>query len=173
MKKLLFKVVLLAGLMLSVPYYLLGGGTVPGFIKDLFKTGKETIAPMDVSAVTTDKAITLYKCTSETGQIEFSQSPCMGEGETIYLQPDVNVVQRTKIPEQEEEEEGGPSVITLSKGDSDNNKLDKKDKKEGDLELGNPYDPNNIQKLIKDAQNIGKLMDQHGKQIDNATSQQK
>ena len=172
MKKLLFKVVLLAGLMLSVPYYLLGGGTVPGFIKDLFKTGKETIAPMDVSTVTTDKAITLYKCTSDTGQIEFSQSPCMGEGETIRLQPNVNVMQRTKIPEQEEEE-GGPSVITVGSGDSDNNNQDKKDKKEGDLELGNPYDPNNIQKLIKDAQNIGKLMDQHGKQIDNATSQQK
>ena len=170
MKKLLFKVFLLAGLMLSVPYYLLGGGTMPGFIQDLFKTGKVTSAPMDVSAVTTDKAITLYKCTSESGQIEFTQSPCLGEGETIHLKPDVNVVQRTRIPDQEEEESGGPGVITLGKGDNDNNK---QDKKEGDLELGNPYDPNNIQKLIKDAQNVSKLMEQHSKKIDNVTSQQK
>jgi hypothetical protein len=174
MKKLLFKVFLLAGLMLSVPYYLLGGGTVPGFIKDLFKAGKETAGvPMDVSSVTTDKEITFYKCTSESGQIEFSQSPCMGEGETIRLQPNVNVVQRTKIPDQEEEESGGPSVITLGSGDNENNKQDKQDKKEGELELGNPYDPNNIQKLIKDAQNVGKLMDQHSKQIDSTGSQQK
>lgn len=173
MKKLLFKVFLLAGLMLSVPYYLLGGGTVPGFIKDLFKAGKEKTVSMDVSTVTTDKAITLYKCTSESGLVEFSQSPCMGEGETIHLQPDVNVVQRTRIPDQEEEESGGPNVITLGSGDNENNKQDKQDKKEGELELGNPYDPNNIQKLIKDAQNVGKLMDQHGKQIDNAGSQQK
>lgn len=174
MKKLLFKMVLLAALMLSVPYYLLGGGTVPGFLKDMFKTGKEAAVSMKgLSTVTTDKAITLYKCTSDTGQIEFSQSPCMGEGETIHLQPDVNVVQRTKIPEQEAEESGGPSVITVGDSGNENNKQDKKDKKEGDLELGNPYDPNNIQKLIKDAQNVGKLMDQHGKQIDNAGSQQK
>jgi len=171
MKKLLFKVLLLAGLMLSVPYYLLGGGTMPGFMKDMFKTGKEAAVSMkDMSTVTTDKAITLYKCTSESGLVEFSQSPCMGEGETIHLQPDVNVVQRTRIPDQEEEESGGPNVITVGSGGNENNK---QDKKEGELELGNPYDPNNIQKLIKDAQNVGKLMEQHGKQIDNAGGQQK
>ena len=94
----------------------------------------------------------------------------MGKGETIRLQPNVNVVQRTRIPEQEEES-SGPSVITLGNSDKDNNKSDKKDKN-GDVEIGNPYDPDNIQKLIKDAQNVGKLMDQHGKEIEQATRQQ-
>ena len=172
MIKLLFKVGILVGLMLVVPYYMLGGGTMPGFLKGMFESGKKAAAPLTgMSNVTTDKDITLYKCTSDTGHIEFSQSPCMGEGETIRLQPNVNVVQRTRIPEQEEES-SGPSVITLGNSDKDNNKSDKKDKN-ADVEIGNPYDPDNIQKLIKDAQNVGKLMDQRGKEIEQASSQQK
>lgn len=171
MKKLLFKVSLLAGLMLLVPYYLLGGGTVPGFLKDMFKSGKEAVAPMtNMSSVTTDKEVTLYKCTNKNGLIEYSQSPCMGEGETIHLKPNVNVVQRTRIPDEEETESEGGSVISLG---SNNNESTKKDKKAGELELGNPYDPDNIQKLIKDAQNVGKTLEQHNKQIDNASAQQK
>lgn len=175
MKKLLFKVSLVAGLMLLVPYYLLGGGTMPDFLRDMFQSGKKAAAPMtNMSNVTTDKEVTLYKCTGENGQIEFSQSPCLGDGETIRLQPNVNVVQRTRIPDENEESESeGGSVISLGNSDNENTGKDKKDKdkKDGGLELGNPYDPDNIQKLIKDAQNVGKTLDQHSKQIEQATKQ--
>jgi hypothetical protein len=181
LKKLLFKVALLVGLMLLVPYYLLGGGTMPKFLQDMFKTGKEVAAPLsNVSSVTTNEAVTLYKCKSETGQIEYSQSPCMGEGETIHLKPNVNIVQRTKIPEEEEEESTGGSVISLGSSDNQNNddsdkkdKKGKKDKNDDDTDMGNPYDPDNIQKLIKDTKNIGKLMEQHNKQLDSISGQQK
>lgn len=169
MKKLLFKVLLLAGLMLLVPYYLLGGGTMPGFLQNLFHTGKDkAVAMKGMSAVTTDKSVTLYKCTSESGRIEFSQSPCMGDGETIRLEPNVNVVQRTRLPGQEEEESVGPNVITL--GNSDQAGATQEQGKQDDgTEFGNPYDPENIQKLIKDAKNVVKLMEQHSKQVDNAS----
>lgn len=171
MKKLLFKVTLLTGLMLLVPYYMLGGGSMPGFLQDILKTGKEKapVTMKGMSAVTTDKEVTFYKCTNENGQVEFSQSPCNGEGETIRLQPNVNVVQRTKIPDEEEQESSGPTLITLG---NSTNESSSKDKKEDGTEIGNPYDPENIQKLIKDAKNVGKLMEQHGKQIDNATRTQ-
>lgn len=173
MKKLLFKVSLVAGLMLLVPYYLLGGGTMPGFLQDMFKSGKEVVAPMtNMTSVSTDKEVTLYKCTNDQGHIEFSQSPCLGEGVTIHLKPNVNVVQRTKIPEEEEAESEGGNVITLgNSGDDNKKKEDAKDKKEGELELGNPYDPDNIQKLVKDAQNVGKLMDQRNQQLQNTSAQ--
>ncbi|HEX5637547.1 MAG TPA: DUF4124 domain-containing protein, partial [Gammaproteobacteria bacterium] len=89
MKKLLFKVALVAGLMLLVPYYLLGGVSLPGFLQDMLNTGKgkAPVAMKGMSTVTTDKNVTLYKCTNENGQVEFSQSPCTGEGETIHLKP--------------------------------------------------------------------------------------
>lgn len=172
MKKLLFKVTLLVGVMLMVPYYMLGGGTMPGFLQGMFKTGKKAATPMtNMSSVTTDKEVTLYKCVNDNGQIEFSQSPCLGEGETIHLKPNVNVVDRTRIPDEDTEEESrGGSLISLgSSGDDKDGDKDAKDKKEGELELGNPYDPENIQKLVKDAKNINKLMQQHSEQIDNAS----
>lgn len=170
MKKLLFKMVLLVGLMLLVPYYMLGGGTLPGFLQGIFKSGKQAPATTNMSSVTTDKEVTMYKCTDTAGHIEYSQSPCLGNMETIRLQPNVNVVQRTNVPEAEMAESGGSNVIVL--GNSD--KADAaKDKKTGTPEIGNPYDPENVQKLIKDAQNVGKLMEQHAKQIDTATGTQK
>jgi hypothetical protein len=171
MTKLLFKVALVAGLMLLVPYYLLGGVSLPGFLQDLLNTGKgkAPVAMKGMSTVTTDENVTLYKCTNENGQVEFSQSPCTGEGETIHLKPNVNVVQRTRLPEEEEQESGGPTLINLGNSDSEDGS---KDKKEDGAEIGNPYDPDNIQKLIKDAKNVGKLMEQHGKEVDNATRTQ-
>ena len=173
MKKLLFKVILLTGLLLAVPYYMLKGGEMPGFISDLFKSGKEKVTGMKgMGTVTTDQEVTLYKCTSATGHIEYSQSPCYGEGEIIHLKPNVNIVQRTQIPEAEESESTGGSVITL--GDSDDAKAkakDKEDKKDGALDLGNPYDPANIQKLVKDAKNIGNVLEQRNQKVESTTQQ--
>ncbi|MDQ1363287.1 MAG: hypothetical protein QG652_1148 [Pseudomonadota bacterium] len=163
MKKLLFKMILLTGLLLLVPYYMLGGGSLPDFLQGLLKPGKPAGAPMtNMSSVTTDKEMTLYKCTNESGQVEFSQSPCTGESETIHLQPNVNVVQRTKTAD--EEETGTDSNRVISLGNHSNETTN-------ETELGNPYDPDNIQKLFRDAKNVGKTLEQHNKQVENISAQ--
>ena len=115
MMKLLFKVVVLVGIMLTVPYYLLGSGAMPDFLKNLIGSGQseQPALPKNLSSVTTDKNVTVYKCKDASGQIQFSDTPC-GNGETIHLRPDTNVVQAVKVPEKEEEASGG-SLISLGR----------------------------------------------------------
>ncbi len=148
MKKLLIKVVLLVGIMLTVPYYLLGAGSMPDFLKDFLgsKTEKPAL-PGDLSSVTTDKNVTVYKCRDQSGQVQFSDVPCGDASETIHLRPDTNVVKAVKVPEKEEED-GGSSLISLGS---------KKDK-DGNVELPNPYSPEGVQQIIKDAQQAAETL---------------
>lgn len=148
MKKLLFKVVVLVGIMLTVPYYLLGSGSMPDFLKNMLGNQVEKPAlPDNLNSVTTDKNVTVYKCRDKSGQIQFSDIPCGETSETIHLRPDTNVVQAVKVPEKEEDE-GEAGLISLGS---------KKDK-DGNVELPNPYSPEGVQQIIKDAQKAAEVM---------------
>ncbi|TNF37565.1 MAG: DUF4124 domain-containing protein [Gammaproteobacteria bacterium] len=154
MMKLLFKVVVLVGIMLTVPYYLLGSGAMPDFLKNMIGSGQseQPALPKNLSSVTTDKNVTVYKCKDASGQIQFSDTPC-GNGETIHLRPDTNVVQAVKVPEKEEEASGGSLISLGSKKDKD-----------GNTELPNPYSPEGVQQIIKDAQNAAELMNKRNQE---------
>lgn len=155
MKKLLFKVVLLVGIMLTVPYYLLGGGALPDFLKNMMGGQAEKPAlPSNLSTVTTDKNVTVYKCRDTNGQIQFSDLPCGESSEAIHLRTNTNVVQAVKVPEKEDEEEGGAGLISLGS---------KKDK-DGNVELPNPYSPEGVQQIIKDAQKAAETMNKRNQE---------
>ncbi|HEY9052157.1 MAG TPA: DUF4124 domain-containing protein [Gammaproteobacteria bacterium] len=158
MKKLLFKVVVLVGILLTVPYYILGGGTMPDFLKNMMGGQAEKPAlPGDLSSVTTDKKVTVFKCKDKNGQVQFSDVPC-GDGETIHLRPDTNIVKAVKVPEKEEEEEGGSGLISLG------GKKDKDGDGSGDGELTNPYSPEGVQKIMKDAQKAAETMNKRNQE---------
>ena len=137
MKKLLFKVVVLVGILLTVPYYILGGGTMPDFLKNMMGGQAEKPAlPGDLSSVTTDKKVTVFKCKDKNGQVQFSDVPC-GDGE---------------------EEEGGSGLISLG------GKKDKDGDGSGDGELTNPYSPEGVQKIMKDAQKAAETMNKRNQE---------
>lgn len=151
MKKLLFKVVVLVAVMLAVPYYLLGGGSLPDFMKGISQEAPNK--PMNISNAVTDKDVTVYKWVDDQGRTHFSSTPPTGqETETMQLRADANVVQAVKTPDKEEEEAAAGSVLSLGKAASDG---------EG---LPNPYSPEGVKQLIEDAKNVQELLNKRYQQ---------
>ncbi|MCW8956203.1 MAG: DUF4124 domain-containing protein [Gammaproteobacteria bacterium] len=164
MKKLFIKLIIVTIVLLTVPYYFLGGSLpLPGFLQGIFSGSSAGKKPLSATSVTTDRDVTVYKWVDENGQTHFSEKPPVGEtAQTMELKTDTNVVQGTKIPEQEQQEDGfGGRIISLgkssgSKSDSDSDSGDEA----SDSGLENPYTPEGLQKLIDDANNVSKLMEQ-------------
>lgn len=81
--------------------------------------GKESIAslkakaPKNLSNVTTDKKVKVYKWVDENGVMQFSQTPpdLGGEHESMTLKPDTNLMKAFKAPEQEEQQAMAPKVF--------------------------------------------------------------
>jgi|GEM_PF-1677879 len=162
-KKLLFKVTLLVGVLMGVPYYLLGGGQMPGFLKNIIpaKTTQAKL-PKNVTNVVTDKEVTYYKWVDDQGHTHFSNTPPTGQqAEMKTLRPDTNIVKAVKQPEKEEDS-GGGSLFSL--GGSSKQK-DKDGKDVDPTELENPYSPEGVKNLMKKAQKAAEMMNQHTKEL--------
>lgn len=145
MKKLFVKLVILVGILLTVPYYMLGGAGLPDFLKDLLPSQKpqKMAVPENLSSVVTDKEVTVYKWVDEQGHVNFSSTPPIGkQAEVKQLSPETNVLQAIKLPEKEEEQEAGPRVTKVGEG------------------LHNPYTKEGVEKLIDDAQNVKDMLNQ-------------
>ena len=166
MKKLLFKIVFKFGIiiavLLSVPYFMMGG-RLPDWATGLMSSQPAKPAlPSNISSVVTDKEVTYYRWVDENGQTHFSNTrPTGQQAEQKTLRPNTNVVQAVKVPV-EEEESGGPSVFSL--GSSKDGKS-----KDGDDETFNPYSPEGVQKLMDKAQDAAKMMDTRNKQLGKIT----
>ncbi|MFW2374892.1 MAG: DUF4124 domain-containing protein [Gammaproteobacteria bacterium] len=172
MKKLFIKLMIVVVVMLTVPYYFLGGSLkMPGFLQGVFSgsgSGSNN-EPMTATSVRTDRDVTVYKWVDKNGSIHFSEKPPVGEvAEVLELKTDTNVMQAVKVPEPEQEEEQdvfGGKIISLGK--SPNAISDAKDEEMGETSEGgleNPYSPDGVQKLIENAKNVSKMMDQRQKQ---------
>lgn len=163
MKKLFIKLVVVVTVMLTVPYYFLGGSLpLPGFLTGMFSETKE---PLSATSVRTDRDVTVYKWVDENGRTHFSEAPPVGEvAETMELKTNTNVMQAVKIPDQEEEEDNfGGTIISLGKSSGSKSDPDK-DNESSDGELENPYSPEGIENLIDNAKNVSKMMNQRQKQ---------
>jgi len=168
MKKLFIKLMIVVVVMLTVPYYFLGGSLpVPGFLQGLFSGSGSDNKPMTATSVRTDRDVTVYKWVDENGRTHFSEKPPIGKvAEAMELKTDTNVMQAVKIPEAEPEpDDFGSRIISLGK--SPDEKSDSDDDDENEMaggELENPYSPEGVQKLIENAKNVSKMMDQRTKQ---------
>lgn len=163
-KKLLFKVGLLVGIMMVVPYYLLGGG-LPDFLKGLLPGSSGEDKPvMNVSNAVTNEEVKLYKWVDEKGVTHFSDTDPMNvQVEEKHLKPNTNLMKAVRPAEEETGEDSGGGVITLGGDD--------KDKKDGEPTLENPYTPEAVQKLVKDAQNVAKMMEQRSQELNKIQGQ--
>ena len=124
---------------------------------------------MNTSTVRTDRDVTVYKWVDENGRTHFSQKPPVGEvAEAMELKTDSNVMKAVKIAEPEAEaDDFGGKIISLGKSpDAKRDAEDDDDDEEGIAEGGleNPYSPDGLQKLLENAKNVSKMMDQRNQQ---------
>lgn len=144
MGKLLAKIAMMLFVMLGISnygYYLMTGNLpFSGFKLPDFST--PSLSEVNPLSDGKDKA---YKWTDEHGVTHYSneEPPVESAAEIIEVDPNTNIIQSIEIPEKETEKE--PSTITPV---------------EGPL-----YKPENIKKLIDDAKNVEKvLQDRHEQQ---------
>lgn len=143
MGKLLAKIAMMLFIMLGISnygYYLMTGNSpFSGFKLPDFSTPDLS----DITPLSTGKD-TAYKWTDEHGVTHYSNEapPVELAAEVIEVDPNVNVIQSVEVPKKEVEKE--PSVITPI---------------EGPL-----YKPENIKKLIDDAKNVEKVLQERHEQ---------
>lgn len=175
MKKLIFKIVFKFGIiiavLMSVPYFMMGG-RLPPWVTSLIPsmgsaTPKEAKLPKNITSVTTDKEVTYYKWVDANGQTHFGSTPPIGQqAEQKKLRPDTNLVQAVKVPEPESDEDGGPDVVSLGGG----RKPGGSDKDGGGSdEPFNPYTPDGLQKMFDGARDAAKTMDQRNRELGRIT----
>ncbi len=142
MAKILIKMIVLVGVLLAVPYYMMGGA-VPGFLSGFF-SGSSAPAPKGVSGIgnaVTDKEVTVYQWVDEKGGKHFSNTPPPNQQvKALHLRPDTNLVKAVEAPA--EKKPSRPKVTSIGS------------------KLSNPYTPGGAKKLMDDAKNVQELLNQ-------------
>lgn len=103
----------------------------------------DAVKNTDLNPVSSNKDI-VYKWRDKNGELHFSSKPPPKgiEYTAKGYDPNTNLIQSVKI-EEEEPEQPEPEQEQQIKKPSD---------------IGNPYSPKNVEKLIEDAQNVQKLL---------------
>lgn len=107
-------------------------------------------APKNLSTVTTDEKVQVYKWRDENGVLQFSNTPPahMKNAEQIELNPNHNVVEATKVPEVEVRDTSSSPQA----------------------QVHNPYTPGGMKQAVENAQGIEAMLqdraDQQKKMMD-------
>ncbi len=107
--------------------------------------GKESIAslkakaPKNLTNVTTDKQVKVYKWVDENGVTQFSQTPPRlgGEAESLTLKPNTNIMQAYKAPKREPKQASGPRIFKT-----------------------NPYTPGGMKDMLNETARVTEQMNQ-------------
>lgn len=175
MKKLLFKVIfkfgLTIGVLLAVPYFMMGGqlpSWAANWLPSSLGGGAGSVsAPKNISDATTDEKVTYYRWVDEQGQVHFSsQAPTGQNVEKKTLLPNTNIVKATKIPQPEEDSPEGGRVLSLTKKGGQGGEGGSGS---GDDEPFNPYSPDGVKKMIDNAQQAAQMMENRNKQLGKVT----
>ena len=88
-----------------------GAGSEPDSIASL-----KARAPKNLTHVTTDKKVKVYKWVDENGVTQFSQTPPQlgGAAESLTLKPDTNIMQAYKPPAAAPQAATGPKIFKTS-----------------------------------------------------------
>lgn len=99
-----------------IPMFLLGDNSVLArFGLGVFSGSDEHAkAPKNLTSVTTDEKVQVYKWRDQYGVMQFTNTPPpqTRQAELIELTPNANIVKAVEVPEEEPEQKpGGPSVM--------------------------------------------------------------
>ncbi len=142
MKFKIFTMLVTLGILSVVPMIYMGKFDPMAFFDSSLSTGVSEFknlkakAPKNLSNVVTDKKVQVYKWRDKNGIMQFSNTPppTGGGAEKIELNPNKNIVQAVKIPEQEEPE------------------------KVAKTETPNPYSVKGMKKVMGDAKGVEELL---------------
>lgn len=139
MKKLIIKCIIMAALFMGVSQYFvyITTGKTPF---DNFNIPNFSLNKQSISNFASDGKQTVYKWVDEKGVTQYSaQAPSADQQvKTLEIDPNMNIVQGLQMPEDEKEEESSKPEISMPTGPI--------------------YSPESIKKLVDDAKNIEKLL---------------
>ena len=142
MKFKIFSMLVTLGILSITPMIYMGKFDPMSFISSGFKTGESEFeklkakAPKNLSSVTTDEKVQVYRWRDEHGVMQFSNTPPLeGGSEKIDLNPNENIIQAVKVPVEEVAEK---DVVKS--------------------EAANPYSVKGMKKVMDDARGVEDLL---------------
>lgn len=143
MKSTIISMVTVLCVLAIIPIFLLGDNSVMAkFGLGVFSGSDEHAkAPKNITTVTTDEKVQVYKWRDQYGVMQFTNTPPMDtqQVEMIELTPDTNIVKAVEVPEQEpEQKQSGPRVMMT----------------------GNPYTPGGMKDLLDTTSSLATDMNQ-------------
>ncbi len=137
MKKLIIKCVMMIAIFFGISQYFLYLTTGKSPLDGL-KTSEIQLSAPDIKNITASGKQTVYKWVDANGVTQYtSEAPPEQAVTAMELDPNTNIVQGIKMPEDEEKEEKPPQA---------------------EIPQGNIYNPKSIKKLMDDANNVQKLL---------------
>jgi len=131
MKSTIISMLIVLCVLAVVPLLLFGDNNfLAGFGLDIFgKPDLRAKAPKNITSVTTDKKVQVYKWRDQYGVMQFTNSPPPDsqQAEVVLLTPDTNIVKAVEVPPEEpKQEHSGPKVMST----------------------GSPYTPDGMKNLL-------------------------
>ncbi|PCJ88032.1 MAG: hypothetical protein COA54_04530 [Thiotrichaceae bacterium] len=113
MKLLIFKMLVMLGILISIPLIYMGKFDPISYFDSLFSGGMSEISaltskvPKNLSSVVSDDKVLVYKWRDKKGVMQFSNTPPPAENkaERVELDPNSNLMQAVKVPVEEVREE--------------------------------------------------------------------
>ena len=132
MKATLISMVIVLCVLATVPLFLLGDrGMLARFGIDLAGGSDErTKVPKNLTNVTTDQKVQVYRWRDEYGVMQFTNTPPPAglQAEIVELSPNTNIVKAIAVPAEDDEQmSSGPRVMTT----------------------GNPYTPGGMKEMLE------------------------
>ena len=143
MKSTIISMIIVLCVLALIPMFLIGDRSVlAGFGLDAFFGGDDKPkTPKNLTNVTTDKKVQVYKWRDEHGVMQFTHTPPpeTRQAEMVELTPNTKIVKAIEIPQEEpEKERSGPRVMTV----------------------GNPYTPAGMKDLLDTTSSLAQDMNQ-------------
>lgn len=144
MKFKIFSMLVILGVVSVMPMIYMGKFDPLSFLESGFSKGSSEFsklqakAPKNLSNAVTDEKVQVYKWRDEHGVMQFSNTPppTGGAAEQVVLDPNHNLMQAVKVPEEEEV------------------------KQEVEAESPNPYSVKGMKKVVDDAKGVEQLLQQ-------------
>lgn len=113
-------------------------------------------APKNLTSVVSNQKVQVYKWRDESGVLQFSNTPPVGNknAEQVILDPNSNLMQAVKIPVKESSESASIAGNQASKATAQ-------------TKLDSPYSIKGMKKTMKDARNVENMLQQRHEQQQN------
>lgn len=142
MKSTIISMIIVICVLAAIPAFLIGDKSVLarlglGMPGDSGEPG----VPKNMTNVTTDEKVHVYKWRDEHGVMQFTNTPPpeTSQAELVELTPNTNIIKAIEVPEDEPEQaSGGPRVMSV----------------------GNPYTPGGMKELVDTTSSLADQMNQ-------------